>query len=64
MPLSLQYALSNLAPRNAGRIATEPRVTFDTVQESLHAAERCPATCGSYCTRGTESCFPATGHTV
>jgi hypothetical protein len=63
MPLSLQHALSNLAPRDAGRIATEPRVTFDMVQETLHAAERCPYTCGGGCSHGTEMCTP-TGHTV
>jgi hypothetical protein len=62
MPLSLQHALSNLAPRDAGRIATEPRVKFDMVQETLHAAERCPYTCGPGCSHGTEVCI-ATGHT-
>ena len=64
MPLSLQHALVNLAPRDAGRIATEPHVRFDTVQETMHAALRCPATCGDHCTLGTESCSPQTGHTV
>ena len=48
MPLSLQHALVNLAPRDAGRIATEPHVRFDTVQETMHAALRCPANCISY----------------
>ncbi len=62
MPLPLQHALSDLAPRDAGRMAAEPRVAFDVVQESLHAAERCPYTCGGGCKYGTEVCI-ATGHT-
>jgi hypothetical protein len=60
--MPLQNALAVLAPRNAGDVTIEPVVAFDTVEEALSAANRCPATCGP-CTQGTEFCVH-TGHTV
>jgi hypothetical protein len=62
MPVALQSVLDDLAPRTLDAMFAEPEVAFDEVQEALHSADRCPATCGA-CTQGTDSCR-ATGHTV
>jgi hypothetical protein len=54
MPVALQNALSDLAPRYVGPLIAEPSVEFDEVQQALHSAERCAYTCG--CRSGTNVC--------
>lgn len=38
-------ALLSLAPRVAGTQVMEPRAAFDSVEDAVHAVNRCPISC-------------------
>ncbi len=38
-------AFSELTPRQAGDRIVEPRLTFELVEQALHAVDRCPVSC-------------------
>lgn len=52
--------LLELSPRRAGVRVVEPGVEYDELEQSAHAADRCPVSC--VCFGNTNNCV-ATGHT-
>ncbi|WP_049568536.1 hypothetical protein [Streptomyces sp. SBT349] len=53
-------ALSDLLPRLAGERVVEPLIVFDSLEQALHAADRCPVSC--VCITGTGGNCQATGN--